>query len=67
MARSPVGFAIGLAGADGSGLARTLGNTGGGLPFTVLADAKGAIVRQQMGELQRSQLDEWAKALGLAP
>ncbi len=67
MERSPVGFAIGLAGADGSGLARTLGNTGGGLPFTVLADANGAIVRQQMGELQRSQLDEWAKALGLAP
>lgn len=66
MERSPVGFPIGLAGADGSGLARSLGNTGGGLPFTVLADATGAIVRQQMGELQRRQLDEWAGALGLS-
>jgi len=63
--RNPVGFAIGLAGADGSGLARSLGNTAGGLPYTVLADAGGAIVRRQMGELKRSQLEEWAQALGM--
>ncbi|MFM8638500.1 MAG: TlpA disulfide reductase family protein, partial [Betaproteobacteria bacterium] len=30
LARSPVAFTLALAGADGSALARTLGNTGGG-------------------------------------
>jgi len=63
LARSPVGFPVALAGADGSGLARALGNTGGGLPYTVLADAKGAIVRRQMGELQAAQLAQWAQTL----
>ena len=60
--RSPVDFPIALAGADGSGLARTLGNTGGGLPYTVLAGSTGAVIRRQMGELQAQTLAEWAQA-----
>jgi len=63
LARSPVAFPVAVAGADGSGLARTLGNVAGGLPYTVLADAQGAVVRRQMGELHPAQLDQWAQIL----
>ncbi len=63
LARSPVAFTLALAGADGSALARTLGNTGGGLPYTILADAQGVIRHRQMGELQAAQLAQWAQIL----
>lgn len=63
LARSPVSFPVVLAGADGSGLSRTLGNGPGGLPFTVLADAEGNIVERQIGELSREQLQRWAATL----
>ncbi len=63
LAKSPVGFPVVMAGADGSTLARTLGNAQGGLPYTVLADAQGRIIRRQMGELQAEQLTEWAGLL----
>jgi thiol-disulfide isomerase/thioredoxin len=62
--RNPVDFPILLAGADGSGLARTLGNTGGGLPYTLLVNARGAVVHRQMGELQAQRLAEWAQSIG---
>lgn len=67
LAKTPVAFPIALAGADGTGLARTLGNQLGALPYTVLADAQGRIVQRQMGELTAAQLTEWARILGLNP
>ncbi len=65
--RSPVGFAVGLAGAEGTGLASSLGNSQGGLPYTVLADARGTIIRTQAGELSSPVLIAWAAAVGLGP
>ena len=47
--KRPVGFAIGLAGFAGTELARSLGNSAGALPFTVLLDAKGAVRAAQAG------------------
>lgn len=61
--RSPVGFPIAMAGAEGSNWARALGNTQGGLPYTILADTQGRVIRRQMGELQPEHLAQWVAAL----
>ncbi len=55
------GFPIGLAGLDGTELVHRLGNQQGGLPFTVLFDAGGRIVRRKMGETHFEELLAWSK------
>ena len=64
LAKRPVGFAIGLAGIDGIELARTLGNRGGGLPFTTVFDRSGRLVQRKLGVIEPSELQSWAKAVG---
>ena len=59
----PVGFAIGLAGLHGTELVRTLGNTQGGLPFTVLIGADGRVLQRKLGETNFDELAAWAKAM----
>jgi len=61
--RQPVGFAIGLAGFAGTDLARSLGNSAGALPFTVLLDAQGAVLQRKLGETQYAELEGWASKL----
>ncbi len=61
--RTPVGFAIGLAGFDGTELSRTLGNTQGSLPFTAFFDAKGRLVQRKLGETSEAELAGWFAAL----
>ena len=63
LARAPVGYAIGLAGFEGTELARRLGNERGALPFTVVFDATGRIVQRKLGETHYDELVAWAKAL----
>lgn len=58
-----VGFALGLAGLDGTDLAQALGNTTGGLPFTVLIDAKGQVAWRKSGALKLADLQPWVKKL----
>lgn len=58
-----VGFAIGLAGFGGTELAQALGNTSGGLPFTVVIDAQGRIRQRKMGATSHAELSAWARAL----
>lgn len=60
LARTPVGFRIGLAGMDGTELATALGNTAGGLPFSVLIDAQGRIRQRKMGATHFDELAAWA-------
>ena len=60
LGRVKVGFAIGLAGLDGTELVRKLGNTQGGLPFTVMVDAQGKLMQRKMGETDFKQLAGWA-------
>ena len=55
----PVGFPIGLAGFDGTSLAKDLGNTAGGLPFTVVFDARGELRDRHLGELRETDLLRW--------
>lgn len=57
--RQPLGFPVGLAGLEGTNLAKSLGNAAGGLPFTVFFKADGSIWRQKMGQLTPEDLAQW--------
>ena len=61
--RQPLSFPVGLAGLDGTALARSLGNTQGGLPFTVFFAADGSIYRKKLGQLSPQDLKDWAQSL----
>lgn len=50
-------YPILLSEADGLDLMRRLGNTSGGLPFTVVADRQGSPVRRKLGALKQGELD----------
>jgi thiol-disulfide isomerase/thioredoxin len=60
--RTPVSFPIGLAGLEGTELTRQLGNLTGGLPFTVVLGADGALRQRRMGKVTPADLEAWAKA-----
>lgn len=61
--RTPVDFAIGLAGFNGTELAKQLGNTQGGLPFTAVFDARGRIRARKLGQTTPEELDAWAQSV----
>ena len=63
LARSPVGYTIGLAGFDGSDLSRQLGNTAGGMPFTAVFNRQGAIVQRKLGTTSAEELERWTQSL----
>jgi thiol-disulfide isomerase/thioredoxin len=55
----PVDYAIGLAGLNGTELGKILGNDVGGLPFTVVLDAKGDLIQRHLGKLSPSDINKW--------
>ena len=59
--RSPVSYPIAIGGADGMRIVRDLGNAGGGLPYSVLFDRSGRVVRSHLGELTEAMLAQWAR------
>ena len=59
--RQPLAFPLGMAGLEGTNLAKSLGNAAGGLPFTVFFNSNGSIWRQKMGQLTQADLDEWRR------
>ena len=61
LARVKVGFAIGLAGLEGTELIHALGNPQGGLPFTVMISAQGTVLQRKMGETSFEELAGWAQ------
>jgi thiol-disulfide isomerase/thioredoxin len=61
--RQAMSFPIGLAGLEGVELARTLGNGTGSLPFSVLFDGTGKVVRHKLGALHPEDLSAWARVL----
>ena len=61
--KTPVSYTIGLAGFEGSQLSRELGNDKGGLPFTVVFDRAGVLVRRRLGQTSRAELTAWAHDL----
>ncbi len=61
LARMPMGFAIGLAGVSGIDVSRTLGNSNGTLPFTVVFDKSGTVVQRKLGAVQPEDLQAWLR------
>jgi len=64
LARAPVSYPIGLTGFAGIELSRQLGNSGGGLPFTLVLGRDGALRERHIGEVSYARLAEWAKVIG---
>lgn len=59
--RTPVRFPVLVAGMGAVGLTRALGNTSGGLPFSVLFAANGQIADRKIGLLTEDDLRNWRK------
>lgn len=57
--RMPLSFDVGIAGMAGVALSKSLGNAGGGLPFSLMFDQTGAIVHQKTGKLDEQDLTSW--------
>jgi len=55
----PVDYKIGLAGLNGTDLAKKLGNDLGGLPFTVVLDANGQLIQRKLGKLSPGDIKKW--------
>jgi thiol-disulfide isomerase/thioredoxin len=62
LAKTPVSYPIGLAGLEGTELVMALGNTKGGLPFTLVLDGVGDVAARKMGKLEASDLQAWRRA-----
>ena len=58
--RTPVAYMIGLAGLQGTELAKSLGNLAGGLPFTVVLGADGTVRHRRMGRVTEDDLKQWS-------
>ena len=52
-----ISYPILLAEADGLDLMRKLGNSSGGLPYTVVADRQGSVLHRKLGAFHQSDLD----------
>jgi thiol-disulfide isomerase/thioredoxin len=59
--KTPVQFPTPLAGLAGIELSRTLGNSTGALPFTVVINSQGAIALRHMGKLSAEQIADFTK------
>jgi thiol-disulfide isomerase/thioredoxin len=59
LAKRTIGFPIGLAGLDGVELSRSLGNTTGALPYSVVYDRRGRLIDRKLGALEESDLSRW--------
>ena len=60
--KTPVSYPIGLAGLQGTDLIKRLGNTAGGLPFTLMLNASGDVATRKMGKIDSADLRAWRRA-----
>lgn len=60
--KTPLSFPVAIGGLEGTEISRTLGNSMGSLPFSVVFDAKGHIVHRKMGTLGVTELQTLLKA-----
>jgi thiol-disulfide isomerase/thioredoxin len=64
ISRTMITFPIGLAGLDGTELGKALGNSAGGLPFTVVLGTDGGVRQRKMGQVKPEDLANWKAASG---
>lgn len=57
----PLDFPVGMAGLAGTQLSRELGNPTGGLPYTVVMGADGAVLHRKIGKVSETDLAQWAQ------
>lgn len=60
LSQHSVSYPIGLAGLEGTELGRVLGNSQGGLPFTVVLGAQGQMKQRKLGKLSEDEVKNWA-------
>jgi thiol-disulfide isomerase/thioredoxin len=60
----PLAFPVGIAGLGGAELSRSLGNAGGGLPYSVLWGRDGRVRERKLGQLSEADLTRWRQTLG---
>ena len=63
LVKHPVRYPIAMAGPDALDWVRSLGNLGGGLPFSVVLDSSGAPAQRKLGELGPADLAAWVAAV----
>ncbi len=63
LAARPVSYSIAMAGFEGAGLSRQLGNDQGGLPYTVAFNAQGVVVHRKAGQTTLAELRQWAQRM----
>ena len=59
--RAPVAFTVAMAGMSGIELSKTLGNIGGGLPFTAIFGSGGQVLHRKMGRVTALDLQQWSQ------
>jgi thiol-disulfide isomerase/thioredoxin len=59
LGRHPISFPVALAGMEGAGLSKSLGNLSGGLPFTVVLGADGTVQKRKIGKVSSQDLAAW--------
>ncbi len=59
--RAPVGFMVAMAGMPGIELSKSLGNIGGGLPFTAIFGSDGQVLHRKMGRVTALDLQQWSQ------
>lgn len=57
----PLNYPVGLAAQSGIALGKSLGNTEGGLPFSVLFDPLGALQQRKVGSVLAQDLAAWMR------
>jgi thiol-disulfide isomerase/thioredoxin len=63
LSRLPMSFPIGLATQNGVEVARSLGNSIGALPFTVVFDPRGNVFERKLGPVEPADLSRWVRKL----
>ncbi|MEI6028701.1 MAG: TlpA disulfide reductase family protein [Betaproteobacteria bacterium] len=61
--KQPLGFAVGMAGLEGTALSRQLGNDQGALPFTAVFDRHGRLIQRKLGQTDFEELSGWARGV----
>lgn len=59
LSRQSLGFPMALAGMAGISLSKSMGNLGGGLPFTVVLGANGGMLDRKIGKVSQQDLTRW--------
>lgn len=62
LSQSPLSFSVALAGFPGIEVSRSLGNSSGALPFTVVFGSNGEVLHRKIGKLTSDDLRRWGQS-----